>query len=390
VQLQSTGFIPLLYLCLRRYLAEGRVRHAVGAGVFLWLTCATSAYYGLFTWILIAVAIPCELWRTSSWRLPRRILGLALALTISALAYLPLALPFMRLRSDFGLERPLSTIQQASARPGDYLRSASYVHAALGLPPASPERTLFPGILALGLAALAILRPNRSTLLFVVVGATALWASLGPAWGLYRFLYATVPGLSGVRVPPRMAVYVLVAVAVLAAQGAALLLRRAPGRAVPWAAGLLALAPFFESFAAPISYTAAPPVPAVYEWVARLPERTPIVELPLPEAKRQRENTVYLYWSTTHFQPLANGYGTVVPPVYSEIASLVEDFPGEGSASRLGEIGFRYVIFHRDRYLRHRADEIERRLEADPGLAAVHRTGEAIVYEIDAPASPDK
>jgi hypothetical protein len=127
----------------------------------------------------------------------------------------------------------------------------------------------------------------------------------------------------------------------------------------------------------------------VYEWVAQLPEKTPIVELPLPEPKRQRNNTVYLYWSTTHFQPLANGYGTVVPPVYSEIASLVEDFPGKGSTERLGEIGFRYVIFHRNRYLRHRAQEIEKRLEAEPGLEAVHRAEEAIVYEIDAAASPD-
>ncbi len=107
VQLQSTGFIPLLYLCLRRYLAEGGLGNAIGIGLFLWLTSASSAYYGLFTWILLAVAIPCELWRTSSWRIPKRVLGLALALTLSGLAYLPLALPFMRLRSDFGLRRPL-------------------------------------------------------------------------------------------------------------------------------------------------------------------------------------------------------------------------------------------------------------------------------------------
>ncbi|HEY7819901.1 MAG TPA: hypothetical protein VIG29_16890, partial [Vicinamibacteria bacterium] len=219
VQLQSTGFIPLLYLCLRRYFSEGRLRYAVGLGLFLWLTSASSAYYGLFSWILLAIAIPCELWRTSSWKMPRKMIGLALALTISALAYLPLALPFMRLRSDFGLDRPLSTIQQASARPADYLRSASHMHGALGFPPASPERTLFPGILALLLGALALARPNRNTVLFVLVGFTALWASLGPAFGLYRLLYAIVPGLSGVRVPPRMAVYVLLAVAILAAQG---------------------------------------------------------------------------------------------------------------------------------------------------------------------------
>jgi hypothetical protein len=390
MQLQSTGFIPLLYLCLRRFLEQGRPRHAVGVVIFLWLTSASSAYYGMFTWILFAVAIPYELWRTSSWRKPRRILGLSLALTLSGLAYLPLALPFMRLRTDFGLNRPLETVQRASARPGDYLRSSSHVDGALGLRPSSPERTLFPGIVALGLTLLALTRLDRRTGLFVAIGITAFWASLGPAWGLYRFLDAVVPGLSGVRVPPRMAIYVLMSVAILAASGAELLLRRIPGSARPWGGAALALAPLLESLSGPIGYRKAPPIPSVYEWVARLPERAPIVELPLPEVKRQRENAVYLYWSTAHFQPLANGYGTVVPPVYLEIASLVESFPDapRGEATRrLAEFGFRYVIFHRDRYLRSRAMELEQRLEAEPGFSAAHRTEDAIVYEVVAPPS---
>lgn len=388
MQLQSTGFIPLLYLCLRRFLEGGRLRHALGVALFLWLTSASSAYYGIFTWILLAVAIPCELWRTASLRRPRRIAGLSLALTLSALAYLPLALPFMRLRSDFGLERPLSTVARASARPSDYLRSSSHLHQALDFPPSSPERTLFPGLLALGLSALALARPNKSVGLFALLGLAAFWASLGPSWGLYRFLHAAVPGLSGVRVPPRMAIYVLLAVAVLAAQGAALILPRAKGKARVWAVGLFATIPLLESFSGPIAYNRAPPIPEVYSWVARLPEGTPLVELPLPEVKRQRENAVYLYWSTTHFRPLANGYGTVVPPIYAEIAAEIEDFPTPEATARLAELGFRYVIFHRDRFLRARAEALESRLDAEPGLSAAHRTEDAVVYEILASRPP--
>jgi hypothetical protein len=179
-----------------------------------------------------------------------------------------------------------------------------------------------------------------------------------------------------------MAIYVLMAMAILAAQGAAILLRRAPGPARAWVAGILALIPLVESFSGPISYNRAPAIPAVYDWVARLPENTPLVELPLPEVKRQRENAVYLYWSTTHFQPLANGYGTVVPPVYAEMAEALEDFPSAGGVAKLSERGFRYVIFHKDRYLRTRAIELERRLDAEAGLEEAHRTEEAIVYEV--------
>jgi hypothetical protein len=385
LQLQSMGFIPLLYLCLRRYLSQGSMRYAIGVGLFLWLTAASSAYYGIFTWILLAVAIPCEVFRTASWKHSRRLLGLGLALALSGLAYLPIALPFMRLQSDFGLERPLVLLNRASARPSDYLRSHSHLHAALGFPPASPERTLFPGVLALGLAGLALTRPNRSHLLYVLVGLVALWASLGPGWGLYRFLHAAVPGLSGARVPPRMAIYVLMAVAILAAQGAALLLHRLPAKAAPWTAGLLALVPFLESFSGPIGYIEAPPLPRVYEWVARLPEGTPLVELPLPPVKRQQENAVFLYWSTSHFLPLANGYGTVVPPVYTRIVAAADALLAGAGPEKLAGFGFRYVLFHRDRYLRGRAMEIERRLDAERGLSAVHRTDDAVVYEIQSP-----
>jgi hypothetical protein len=160
MQLQSTGFIPLLYLCLRRYLTDGRLRHAVGVAVFLWLTSASSAYYGMFTWILLAIAVPYELWRTASMKRPKRILGLSLALTLSGLAYLPLALPFMRLRSDFGLERPLTTVQRASARPGDYLRSGSHVHERHSDRPC--RSVPLSGILAVSLPR-SLVRLNRST-----------------------------------------------------------------------------------------------------------------------------------------------------------------------------------------------------------------------------------
>ena len=128
VQLQAAGYIPLLYLCLRRFLEEGRTRHAVGIAVFLWLVSASSAYYGMFTWVLLGFAIPYELWRTSAPRQKKRVVGLGLALTLSGLAFLPLALPFMRMGDSFRLERPLSRLQRASARPTDYLRSGSHLH----------------------------------------------------------------------------------------------------------------------------------------------------------------------------------------------------------------------------------------------------------------------
>jgi len=379
VNLQAAGFIPLLYLCLRRFVDEGRTRHGIGTAVFLWLVSASCAYYGMFTWVLLGVAVPYELFRSGAWTDRRRSVGLGLALSLSALAYLPLALPLIRLGDDFGLHRPLSRLQRASARPGDYLRSGARLHQWVGMKPPSPERTLFPGLLAVGLSVLAVTKLNRSLGLFLLVAAFAAWASLGPAWGLYRVLYAVVPGLAGVRVPPRFAIYVFFALAILAAHGAAMILRRFPSRGL---AALLIVFPLAESFAGPIPYARAPELPSVYRWLADVPGPVPIVEMPLPPVKRQRDNAVYLYWSTSHFKPLANGYATVVPPVYAEIAEAMKGFPTASGAAVLKGYGFRYIILHRDRYLRARAAQIEGRMNAAPELRRVYRTENASVYEL--------
>jgi len=380
VQLQTAGFIPLLYLCLRRYVEEGRVRHALGVAVFLWFVNASCAYYGIFTWVLLGVAIPYELIRAGAWS-RRRITGLGAALALSAALFLPLALPFMQMGDSFGLERPVYRLNRASARPADYLRSGSHLHRAAGLRPPSPERTLFPGFAALGLSLIALARLNRSTGLYALIGLAAFWGSLGPAYGLYRVWYSLVPGFSGVRVPPRISIYVSFALAILAAHGAAFLLARYRGRA-RLLAPLLVLFPLVESFGGPIPYAEAPEIPEVYRWLSRQEGTVPVVEMPLPPAKGQRANAVYLYWSTEHFQPIANGYATVIPPVYDEIAAAMERFPDDDGVALLRRLGFRYVILHRDRYLRRRAAHIEQRMTAHPGLRRAYRTPGETVYEL--------
>jgi hypothetical protein len=382
VQLQAAGYIPLLFLCISRYLEEGRPRFAVGAGVFLWFVSASCAYYGVFTWMFLAVVISYESLRTKAVKRPRRLVGLILALVLSALAYLPLAMPFMRIERDFGLHRPVNRLHRASARPVDYLRSGSHLHQAVGLKEKALGRSLFPGLLAAGLGFVGIVKLNRKTGLYLIVGVFAAWMSFGPAWGLYRVLHAVVPGLSGVRSPPRISIFVLLALAVLAAQGAALLLRKLRGKKVYAIAGVLVVFPLVESFGGPITYTTVPETPAVYRWLAAVPDPAPIVEIPLYEVNRQGRNALYLYWSTSHFKPLANGYGTMVPPVYGELVEEMTDFPDDRGVAALRRLGFRYVILHRDLYLRLKAARLEARMNAQPGLKKIYRTQTETVYEV--------
>src|SRR6185295_15213742 len=97
-----------------------------------------------------------------------------------------------------------------------------------------PERQLFLGFVPIVFAAVALALAVRSrgewqrhVLTYSAVTLVAVWVSLGPGpWRPYDLLYRVVPGFSGMRVPARLATVVDLGVVVLAAAGAAHLLRR--------------------------------------------------------------------------------------------------------------------------------------------------------------------
>ena len=377
VQLQAAGWVPLLFLCLSRYVEAGKARHAVGLGVFVWLTSASSGYYGVYSWILLAVAVPYELLRSGGWRLGKRWMGLSLALILSALAYLPLALPYLRRSED--MKRPVTRMQRPAAKQHSYLRSPSHLHQALGLRRANPEQNLFPGFLALALAAGGLLGLDRRSGLYLLLGGVAFWASLGPSAGLYTFLHRYVPGVEALRVPARFGIFVLFALAVLAGLAAGRLLRYVSGRSrILLATGLSALV-FAESFAGPHHFVRAPETPEVYRWLNSQPGQDPLVELPMPECDEFRRNALYMMWSTSHFKPLA--FGCV-------LAAQLEQFPDAEGMEALRKLGIRYVILHRDLYLRHRAVKMEEAIDRQSGLVKVHRTTRETVYEFIAGPIP--
>ena len=90
---------------------------------------------------------------------------------------------------------------------------------------------LFPGFVAasFGSAGLVAAWTARGRLREVAIvygglGVLAFWASLGPDAGLYRLLYAVVPGFSFLHAPGRFGVIVAFALCVLAGVSVASLL----------------------------------------------------------------------------------------------------------------------------------------------------------------------
>ncbi|MCI0409590.1 MAG: hypothetical protein L0191_13690, partial [Acidobacteria bacterium] len=107
-----------------------------------------------------------------------------------------------------------------------------------------------------------------------------------------------------------------------------------------------------------------------------------IVELPLGAGDRLHLNARYMLWSTWHWRPIVNGYSTFPPPSYRELAEKLQTFPDSVGVETLQRKGVRYVILHRDLYLRERAEALERGLDAQPGLRRVERTDAETAYEL--------
>jgi hypothetical protein len=92
--------------------------------------------------------------------------------------------------------------------------------------------------------------------------------------------------------------------------------------------------------------------PPVYQWLTAQPQA---VTVEYPMVYRDRGplnvalNNLYLYYATTHWQPLVNGDFTVRPSAYTALQSETETcFPCPRTLDELGALGVERVVVHLD------------------------------------------
>jgi hypothetical protein len=202
---------------------------------------------------------------------------------------------------------------------------------------------LFAALLILSIRVRVFVRESLGTpagfVLFAVLLAVVM--SLGPevhslgrevrGTGPYSLFYWHVPGYDGLRVPARFAMLVMLFLSIASGFGALHIERSFKWGGV--ATLLIGMFAIGESFAAPIviNGTAPPPVgnyaspparlftgdqiPPVYKFLQT--QRAPgtvVVEFPLGEWAYELS---YVYYSTTHWHPLINGYSGTFPLSYT-------------------------------------------------------------------------
>jgi hypothetical protein len=122
-----------------------------------------------------------------------------------------------------------------------------------------------------------------------------------------------------------------------------------------------------------------PRPPATAAWLAGA-ERGAVLELPWDVPA---DCALYLYWSTSHWQPMVNGFASFDPPDSFGLGLLGNRWPSEYSARVFRERGIRYVVVHLERLKpAHRQRLLAAALPS--GVSVRADFGEARIYALDA------
>ena len=155
-QMEIMFGLPLSVYALVRYLEAQRLRYLVAFLVAFWLQAIAVWYFAVILGMgLVVLALSYALRRWSGWR-PATLLAAGAGGVALTVAMAPVAWPFFVTRKELGLER---SVEDALGRAADaltYLTTRGTWLAKVVRVDFVAETTLFPGLLALALAALAV------------------------------------------------------------------------------------------------------------------------------------------------------------------------------------------------------------------------------------------
>ena len=375
LQLQQTEFIPLALWAFHRLLDTNRLRDGIWLGAFVAGQLLSCMYYGLF--LVPYMAVVCGVQLIAAGRASqRRIVALALAAAIVAVASLPLGRAYLAARQVVG-ERGRAEVAAGSATWRNYLAppEANALYGKVFARFMDPERRLFPGFVAVALALVGLWPPLSPARLAYGLGLLlAIDVSFGLNGIVYRGLYDYFLPFKALRIPARMGLMTGFSLAVLGGYGAArlavLLRSRTLARAMFVGVGVLMLA---EYASRPLELWTAPrePPPSYADLLHDRGDSPTAVLFEFPTLVTS--DPTYLYYSTFHWQYLVNGYSGFFPPSYRSLRRAVAGFPDETSIAEIKMHGVRYIVVHGEYLKGDRYETLIPQLDRRPDMTLVSR-----------------
>jgi hypothetical protein len=401
----GTQWISLVFLFARRFCLEPSFIDAARTGLFFALSFLACGYHGLFFAVLLPVAMVPFLFTPQM----RPILARAwLAIAVAAAFLYPLYLMSREALAPLRFTRSnVDTLKYAASLETFFAANRwNRIWGGLTEELRGDPSNLFPGLVVLILSVIAVAGLRRSVpaesrrfvIALVVLGVAAALIALGPeirfrgttlAPGPFALLRDIAPVFSNIRATSRAGIFVAFALALLA--GHALNASRRPG--------LLSCATLSVFLAeARIAPIPAPPFtnvvdtrlepPRVYQWLKEQPPGTVVAELPERLASDYSRpafhDSIYMVWSTRHWQPLVNGFAGAETPLIQRFRATAPSFPDAGSLEVLEQTGARFVIVHMRGYGPNQRERLEERIRASGNrLREVVRFASADRSDID-------
>ena len=331
MQALHVEFLPPALLALDELLRRPRIRQALTLAGWFVLQALTSVHLFVFTAFALAASVVASVERWWGWARIRTILpSLLTAAAVSLVCLSPFLVPYWRASRAQDFTRTLGIVAMYSASIDDYLSTPARLHYELWSSRFFFGTALFPGVVALLLTGVALVRKvafrdprARMCLAIAVVGFVLSFGVNVPG---YTWLYHVLPPLQAIRAVVRFGYLVTVGTAALAGFGAVALRQMMPRTIWRIAGPVLVVAASLESLAAPIGYRPFDGVPSIYGAVPASPRRA-VVELPFYDGRYASLHAPYMLNSTVNWQPLLNGYSGFQPKSFGEHAETLKGFP---------------------------------------------------------------
>jgi hypothetical protein len=395
LHMTAVQWIPFALAFLHGYLDTGRRRDLLFALACCSLQALSSGHGAVYLFVTIVALLTWDAVLGGGLEIRRRLrdVGVAGAYLIAPAVWV--ILPYRIAQDEAGLRRGYA----ADALPGleSLLASPARVHLFLQatfLEPfdKEPQAFLFPGILVLVLAAVAVLTwrrrlPLRRDAAAFYLLIAVLSAMMFVAWPFdtWRYVY-WLPGFNFIRVPSRFIILTMLALGVLAGIGFdRMVARRSRKTSViaGTAVALLLLAEYASYPFAGVPYQVD--VPAIDRWLDTQPKPFVVAEVPVPSAgdlgALERQQTRAMLHATAHWQKTIHGYSGIRRPYHDQLYSDLNGFPNATSIAALRETGVTYVVVHtRDYGITWRT--VEEQIARSGALKLAHVEGDGRVYTV--------
>jgi hypothetical protein len=320
--------------------------------------------------MMLLFLLPLGVMLMIGWRVwpSRRLVaaGLGAAIVLGPVAG-GLSVAYLAGRTAHG-DRSLSEVAEGSAFPMEYLhapyRMATYRWQSLA--GHRPERELYPGTAPAVIAAAALVPPlTPAAIATVAASAAALDLSLGVRGLVYDDFYKRFAAVRGMRVVARFTSMVQTGLALLAAIGAARLLRAAgsPSRRAALCAALAVI----------VLVDLRPSIPLV-PYPAGMPPTYSAVDASMVLAEFPDGHVVdSMYYSTRHWARLLDGYSGFFPDA-PDLTRAKQTFPSAEAVATVRALGATHLTYtcawERNR---ERCPRMIEALDANATLAPVSR-----------------